>query len=54
MQAFTHFLPLQTSALRTAEKHLWIVDNLLTIAIVAAVVAAGAFIGYMLLHNKRH
>ena len=39
--------------LRAGEQHLWLVDNLLTVAIVTACAVAAAFIGYML-HRRKH
>ena len=48
-----NILAAQSACIKLAvERKLWILDNFLTLAIVAAILAAAAFIGYMI--ARRH
>ena len=50
-----NILAAQTACVKLAvERRLWILDNFLTVAIVAAVLAAAAFITYMVVRRHKH
>ncbi|MBQ8717974.1 MAG: hypothetical protein IJY66_01760 [Clostridia bacterium] len=50
-----NILAAQTACVRLAAGHrLWILDNFLTVAIVAAVLVAAAFITYMVVRQHKH
>jgi hypothetical protein len=50
-----NILAAQSACVKLAvERRLWILDNFLTVAIVAAVLVAAAFITYMVMRRHKH